>query len=110
MPTVTYTWKSRRDTSTCEKCLDLDGAEWVFNLEEDPDRLAHPIYGMVFDLNNCVSMAHGGGPYRCRCGLDIQFETADLTPKVKDVSLKSGDVLGRVVRYLTSLKDVLKSD
>jgi hypothetical protein len=78
IPIITITWIAALDTKTCKKCRALNGYTWVITADELPHVIAHPHYGDVYDLRYDESLAHGHGPWHCRCQIDIQIDDSDV--------------------------------
>lgn len=70
-----FRWIGVNDRRTCPKCRRLIGRTW-----RDQDLFQNilwdPFEGDIFDLDRGVSLAHGRGPHRCRCGVivDVYFD------------------------------------
>lgn len=77
MPTLNITWVANKDGRLCDTCRSLDGYEWVF-VDDMPEWLYHPEFGMVWDLLADQSRAHGYGLFNCRCTLNIDVDDTDV--------------------------------
>jgi hypothetical protein len=72
-----FVWHSYVDAHSCRKCVALNGREY-----RDQDLFApvlvDPEFGPIWDLNQDRSLMHGGVG-TCRCFLEVQVESFDLT-------------------------------
>ena len=71
MPSITITWKTRRDIVVCPICKALEGYKWTFTT---PEPLPTQLTGngqVVWNIGQ-GSRAHGHEKFNCRCSLKME--------------------------------------
>lgn len=72
-----FIWHSYVDARSCPKCVALNGREY-HGQDLFASVLVDPEFGPIWDLEADRSLMHGGSG-TCRCGLEVQVESFDLT-------------------------------
>jgi len=71
--TYVFRWIGIIDSRTCPKCRRLIGREY-----RDQDLFQNvlwdPFEGDIFDLDQGISLAHGGGPHFCLCTVVVEVQ------------------------------------
>ncbi len=110
MPIITITWVSQGDAKTCNVCKYLHGKTWTIIADELPHVISHPHYGDVYDLKADESLAHGYGPWHCRCKIIIEIEDdmrgtlTDVFSTTENLSDNLGLTIRETVRVLNFLR------
>lgn len=107
MPVFTITWNSHLDARTCKVCYFLNGKTWIMTADELPAIISHPHYGDVYDLRIDQSLAHGHGPWHCRCGLSIEVDDPELTADLEEISHKTTRLNSTLEESLRSVQQFL---
>jgi len=83
-----FRWIGIVDNRTCAKCKRLIGREY-HDQDLFQNVLWDPFEGDIFDLDRGISLAHGGGPYFCRCTVvvDIQVDFSKISEFQKVIEL-----------------------
>ena len=77
MPTITFTWNSVGDATSCIKCRGLHGYSWRFT-DDMPAVLVHPQFGVVYDVGMDEPRTHGNGVHGCRCWVTTEIDDSDI--------------------------------
>jgi len=89
MVSIKYWWNINHDPTTCDKCGECEGYEWIFLEEMPPPILVHPKWGAMWDLEADHSLAHTNPPRRsgvCRCWLDWEIDDSDLEVRIAQLN------------------------